>query len=195
MSESVLSGLKAGPPRLFLSDAELPRLRRLTQEDPLAREYFQMLRREGEAILNAPPVERVLQGWEPTYRFMLEESRKAVHRVYTLGLLYRLTGEERWGQRAVAEMLAAARFEDWNPPHWLDVAEMMNALATGYDWLYHYLTPAQRSEISAALLEKGLKEAERLIGAAILTRGMPRWMAGCGGRATRSTGTMSAIRA
>jgi hypothetical protein len=33
-------------------------------------------------------------------------------------------------------MLAAAAFSDWNPSHFLDVAEMTAALAIGYDWLY-----------------------------------------------------------
>ena len=87
-------------------------------------------------------------------------SRKAVQRIYTLALLYRLTSEQRWLDRALTEMLTAARMDDWNPAHWLDTAEMMNALATGYDWLYHALTPDQRGEIRQAIVEKGLREAE-----------------------------------
>ena len=161
MPDSIFSNLRAGHPRLFLTDEDLVRLRGVAHDDPLGRTYVELLRRQGEEILTLPPVERVFVGWDPNYMYMLLESRKVVHRVYTLGMLFRLTGEERWAARAVKEMLAVARFVDWHPAHWLDVAEMMNAVATGYDWLYHFMTPEQRAEISVALLEKGLREAER----------------------------------
>ena len=39
-------------------------------------------------------------------------------------------------------MLTAARFEDWNPSHFLDVAEMTFALAIGYDWHSEGKTPS-----------------------------------------------------
>jgi len=38
-------------------------------------------------------------------------------------------------------MLTAAAFPDWNPAHFLDVAEMSFAVAIGYDWLYSQLAP------------------------------------------------------
>ena len=56
---------------------------------------------------------------------------------------------------AVLEMKAVAAFPDWNPSHFLDVAEMTNALAIGYDWLYDDLTPTDRATIRAAIVEAG----------------------------------------
>ena len=53
-------------------------------------------------------------------------------------------------------MLSAARFEDWNPTHFLDVAEMTFALAIGYDWLHAQLEDAARNEIAAAIIQKGV---------------------------------------
>ena len=53
-------------------------------------------------------------------------------------------------------MLAAARFSDWNPSHFLDVAEMTFALAVGYDWLYDQLDRASRKEIRTAIVDKGV---------------------------------------
>ncbi|MEX1048569.1 MAG: heparinase II/III family protein [Akkermansiaceae bacterium] len=52
--------------------------------------------------------------------------------------------------------------KDWNPSHFLDVAEMATAVATGYDWLYPSLTPAQRQTYSQALIEKALKPAKHI---------------------------------
>ena len=53
-------------------------------------------------------------------------------------------------------MLAVAGFTDWNPSHFLDVAEMTFALAIGYDWLYHQLDEASRKTIRAAIIQKGV---------------------------------------
>lgn len=54
-------------------------------------------------------------------------------------------------------MLAAAAFADWNPSHFLDVAEMTAALGIGYDWLYEELSEEDRRGIREAIVEKGLK--------------------------------------
>jgi hypothetical protein len=54
-------------------------------------------------------------------------------------------------------MLAVAAFADWNPSHFLDVAEMSHALAIGYDWIYNYLTPSERKTIRQAIVEKGMR--------------------------------------
>ena len=77
----------------------------------------------------------------------------------TCATAYRLTGDARFAARAKLEMLTVAAFADWNPSHFLDIAEMSTALAFGYDWLYGYLTPAERATIRAALVEKGLSFA------------------------------------
>ena len=57
-------------------------------------------------------------------------------------------------------MLAVSRFRDWNPSHFLDVGEMVMALAIGYDWLYDYLKPEARGIIGDAIIEKGFDAAD-----------------------------------
>ena len=57
-----------------------------------------------------------------------------------------MTGDKRYALRAQKEMIAAAAFDDWNPSHFLDVAEMTTALAFGYDWLYDELDPQAREQ-------------------------------------------------
>ena len=71
-------------------------------------------------------------------------------------MAYHLTGDPRHAERCEQEMLAVARFSDWNPSHFLDVAEMTFALAIGYDWLYDQLGEASRDEIRKAIVEKGV---------------------------------------
>ena len=74
--------------------------------------------READLILTRPPIKRELQG-----RCLLGKSRISVQRVVTLSMAYHLTNDEKYMRRCNEEMLAAARFRDWNPSHFLDVAE------------------------------------------------------------------------
>src|SRR6476646_8484236 len=68
-----------------------------------------------------------------------------------------MDGDKQFAERARQEMLAAAGFDDWDPNHFLDVAEMTAALAIGYDWLFDTLSPEDRASIKTAIIEKGLK--------------------------------------
>lgn len=105
-----------------------------------------------DTMLGLPVNERVVVG-----RRLLATSRENLRRILFLGFAYRMTGEKRYSDRAEAEMLKAASFSDWNPSHFLDVAEMTAALAIGYDWLYPELSETSRRTIRTAILEKGLK--------------------------------------
>jgi hypothetical protein len=53
-------------------------------------------------------------------------------------------------------MLAVSAFADWNPSHFLDVAEMTMGVAIGYDWTYHFLSDKSKKIISNAILNNGI---------------------------------------
>lgn len=146
---------KAVPhPRILLLAGEEEVIKQATVAYPVLATVHQRIMDECNQMLSDPPVERVLEG-----RRMLGTSRKALHRIFYLSYAYRITNEEKYAQRAEQEMLAASRFTDWNPSHFLDVGEMVMALAIGYDWLYFYLSPETRHIISTAIVEKGFKAA------------------------------------
>jgi hypothetical protein len=148
----VLKGLRPGHPRLYVLDAGIAEVKGRLASDPLLKRWSLRLQRDAERMLSEPPVERKLIGPR-----LLDKSRTALRRVSTLAGLYRLDGDRRKAERARAEMLAVAAFSDWNPSHFLDVAEMTNALAIGYDWLYGFLSPDDRAIIHRAIVEKGLE--------------------------------------
>ena len=79
-----------------------------------------------------------------------------------MALAFRLSGEQKFAQGAIREMLVAASFRDWNPRHFLDTAEMTTALAIGYDWLYDDIPPADRQTIRQAMVEMGLEEGMKV---------------------------------
>ncbi len=52
-------------------------------------------------------------------------------------MAWKMDEDSRFLDRAVAELDAVCAFSDWNPSHFLDLAEMSLAVSIGYDWLYN----------------------------------------------------------
>lgn len=153
--DAVAAALRQVPsihPRLFADAAGFAALKESTAADSFARAALGRLLHDADQMLTLSPNTRKMEG-----RRLLGVSRSVLHRVSTLAMVYRLGGNPAHRDRCAAELLAAAAFTDWNPSHFLDVAEMSLALAVGYDWLYHDLDPATRNALAAALMEKGLR--------------------------------------
>jgi hypothetical protein len=138
-------------PRLLVTGGELTGLREGLHRDPARGSLANAVVGQAEAMLDLAPVTRTLTG-----RRLLGVSRQALKRVLTLAMAHHLTGDLRFARRAEEEMLAAAAFSDWNPSHFLDVAEMTLALAMGYDWLFHQLGEDSRRAIRRAIVDKGV---------------------------------------
>jgi hypothetical protein len=152
-----LETLRREHPRLFASSSDFARLKQIVGSDPLAARMFAAVRARADEIRKQPPVIHKLIGPR-----LLDQSRRALDRIQTLAMAYRIAGERVYLYRAIQEMRAAAAFPDWNPSHFLDTAEMTNALAIGYDWLYADLTPDDRAVIRRAIVEKGLDEGIKI---------------------------------
>lgn len=148
----MLESLRPGHPRLLFPEREWQRISALTTRDAETRREYERTVASAQKVLGEPPVERVLAGPR-----LLQQSRTALSRITLCAAVYRLGGDRRHAERALAEMRAAAAFKDWNPSHFLDVAEMTAALALGYDWLFDFLSPEDRRLIRQAIVEKGLQ--------------------------------------
>ncbi|MCL2640896.1 MAG: heparinase II/III family protein, partial [Phycisphaerales bacterium] len=74
-----------------------------------------------------------------------------LERTTALAFAYRMTGQKEYADAAIEEMLTVCRFKDWNPSHYLDVAEMATAVSLGYDWLYDVISDKAKIEIREAL--------------------------------------------
>jgi hypothetical protein len=139
-------------PRLLASAADFDRAATLIGDDDRATRWFDAIRSRADAILEDPPSEYEI----PDGKRLLAVSRQVLQRTLDLGTCYRLTGEDRYADRLWEELDAAAGFPDWNPSHFLDVAEMTAALAVGYDWGYDYWSRDQRRRIGDAIVDHGL---------------------------------------
>ncbi len=138
-------------PRILLLRGQEAALRQRLGADQTWATLNQALLTECDALLNVAPVERIKIG-----RRLLDKSRETLRRVFFLAYAWRMTHAEKYRQRAEQELLAVSAFSDWNPSHFLDVAEMTIAVAIGYDWLYNDLPETSRTIIRQAILKKGL---------------------------------------
>lgn len=141
-------------PRLLLPRGGEEQLLRQIGRDSLWTLLHTSILEEAGRMAALPPVTYRVEG-----RRLLATSREALRRILFLAYSCRMTGRSDYARRAEAEMLAAAAFPDWNPGHFLDVAEMVLGMAIGYDWLYDRLSPSSRRTIAAAIVKKGLEPA------------------------------------
>jgi hypothetical protein len=138
-------------PRILLLKGEESAIRKTIAADETWKKLDRFLTSECDKIIEKPPVERILIG-----RRLLDKSREALRRIFYLSYAFRMTSDVKYLERAGKEMLAVSSFSDWNPSHFLDVAEMTMAVSIGYDWLYSSLPESTRSTVRKAIIEKGL---------------------------------------
>src|SRR5260221_8698978 len=139
-------------PRILLFKGEENGLKKNISANATWSKVQQGILNESDNLTTVVPVQRIQIG-----RRLLDKSREALRRMFFLSYSYRITGNQKYAERGEKELLTIAGFSDWNPSHFLDVAEMTMAMAIGYDWLYDQLSPASRAAIKEAILKKGLE--------------------------------------
>jgi hypothetical protein len=177
-STNILTGLRPEHPRLILTAPDWAKLRAERGGTNDVARILTVAETNARALLDKPPVVYKKDG-----KRLLAVSREAMRRIELWSFAYRLTGEKNFLKRAEKEMLAVAAFSDWNPSHFLDVAEMTAGMALGYDWLFADLSPATRATVRRAILEKGLKPGIQLHGAG-WQRAVSNWNQVCFGGLT-----------
>ncbi len=140
-------------PRLILT----PKLehfiwQQLDNGDSLVIRGMELLVRSADSILNLEPLERQMTG-----KRLLGVSREAIGRLSTLSLAYRFQRNPLHLQKLEEELRAVCNFDNWNPSHFLDVAEMACAVALAIDWAGEWLSPEVDRLARNALVTKALK--------------------------------------
>jgi hypothetical protein len=151
LHERIEVGVQSTHPRLYRHSDDWSDLKAKIASDPALQKTYEFIQAKADLFLEMPVLERTLDGHR-----LLIVSRECFRRVTYLSLVYRISGEEKYLKRAEAEMRATAAFKDWNPYHFLDVAEMTAGLAIGYDWLYNDLSEETRTAVREAIVKKGL---------------------------------------
>lgn len=173
---SNLKTLKLEHPRLFLTDEKLNQLKELRKTDPILDKYINAVIATSNSLVTKPMLTRVLIGPR-----LLDVSRELLKRTTHLALAFRLTGDKKYLDAAVNNMKAVCNFTDWNPSHFLDVAEMTNGVAIGYDWLFNNMSNADRETIRDGIKIKGMAEYRKSYESSWWHKGDNNWNQVCNG--------------
>jgi hypothetical protein len=144
--------LRKSQPRLVLNAKIERNLKKKLKSDPVVQNMYEAIKLNANEIFEKPLLERIKTG-----RRLLSVSREMLYRVNMLGMVYRIDKEQKVLDRINEEVIAVCNFSDWNPSHFLDVAEMSMAVAFALDWTAGTLPKSTIDLARTALIEKGIK--------------------------------------
>ncbi len=177
MSVSYLKeNLSKRTPRLILNAAIEKQVRKKLKRDKVVQNLYQALLLNAEEIMKKPVAERIKIG-----RRLLSVSREVLYRMNVLGMVYRIDRNPAHLDRINQEVLAVCGFSDWNPSHYLDVAEMAMAIAIAIDWVGKDLPKSTVEMAKKALVEKGIKPSYNKKGNTGWVNGTNNWNQVCHG--------------
>lgn len=144
--------LRSSHPRLIYTPAIVEELKAKRQSDPVVQNLYAAIRLNADEICQQPLLTRKMTG-----RRLLSVSREMLYRVNMLGVIYLVEEDPAVLQRLNEELRAVCGFSDWNPSHFLDVAEMSLAVALALDWTDGTLPRSTVDLAKRALIKKGLQ--------------------------------------
>lgn len=146
----VAFAFSAPPAPILWSDADVARVNRQAQADPVLKGLIEWNQRLADRTLK--------QGVEtrPKGR-LLPTAWQISYKINSLATHYRLTKDKRYARRAITEMLAVANFPDWDPGNFLGTAETLMPMAIGLSWCRAEMSGDEERTIHNSIVTKGLQ--------------------------------------
>ncbi len=175
-TEYLKKNLRKSEPRLVLNSDLEKLVKSKLKTDPVLQNMYKAIQLNAEKIQKKPFLERKLEG-----RRLLSVSREMLYRANMLGMVYRIEKDRKILNRINDEVLAVINFSDWNPSHYLDVAEMSMAVALALDWTAGKLPKSTIENAKTALIEMGIKPSYNTKGNTGWVNGHNNWNQVCSG--------------
>ncbi|MGK7396953.1 MAG: heparinase II/III domain-containing protein [Candidatus Cyclobacteriaceae bacterium M3_2C_046] len=166
--------LQKESPRLVLNRKLESKLKKSIKNDPVVANVYQAIRLNARQIMSEPFLERKMEG-----RRLLSVSREMLYRINMLGMVYLIDKDQEVLERINNELLAVCRFADWNPSHFLDVAEMALAVALAIDWTKGDLPPSTETLAKESLIHKAIEPSYNEKGNTGWVNGTNNWNQVC----------------
>ncbi|WP_170766618.1 heparinase II/III domain-containing protein [Ruegeria lacuscaerulensis] len=152
-------------PEVILTEEVVQRIEAQRSEDPVFALKYKALIARANAHLQSPTVVELLQKEDGEIHQAFQGfGERPVERLTTLALAWRLTGDNRYAERTRTELLQLSDLETWHPENFLGLSRVSLAVSLGYSWISEALDPQDHQAIRSALVENGLKEADKIYG-------------------------------
>jgi hypothetical protein len=136
-------------PRLILTPDRVSVLQAAVAANPQAASFYAGTLAQGDYLLSVGPLPH-------PHPNSTGDARYALQRIYTLSILWALSGNATWAARAAQEALVVAAWPCFDVPcgeAQLNTGEALHALAMALDWLYDYLSAAEKAAIIECVAE------------------------------------------
>ncbi len=137
----VLSRLKAGHPRLFMTQDRMAQLKALAKKDTLLQKYISQVVAQADKMAKATTV---------------KNDREILDRMFTLGFAYHWTGEVVYAESAKKLLVDLCTRSEWDWFHFLGASEASLTAGVGYDIFYNYLDELTRKTVCHGIIKNGL---------------------------------------
>lgn len=175
MTEAYLNThLQRKSPKIILTPSFKKALKSKIKNRPEIGNYYQAIKLNADRIVGEPLLKRIKTG-----RRLLSVSREMLYRMGVLSMVYIIEENKDILDRINEELLAVCAFSDWNPSHYLDVAEMSLALAIAVDWVGEDLPKSTVEKVKENLIEKGIKPSYNKKGNTGWVNGTNNWNQVC----------------
>lgn len=168
--------LRKSHPRLVLTPSIERNLKKKINTDAVVKNYYAAMKLNAQQIQAMPLLTREMEG-----RRLLAVSREMLYRMTILSMVYRMEKNPAVLKRIDDEIKAVCNFSDWNPSHYLDVAEMSLAVAIAVDWAGEALSKTTVDLAKTSLIEKGIKPSYPQNGIPGWVNGTNNWNQVCNG--------------
>lgn len=146
----------AAHPRIYADEEQFDKYRELYKTDATFKEWADVIIAEADVYAD-PSTPFIDYEYQDAYRMQSIVHTKYQDRFTALGFAYQMTGDKKYVERAFKEFEMLATFPDINPSHIIDTGCMNEAVALGYDWMYHGYTAEQRAFIEEFVLTHCIK--------------------------------------
>ncbi|MBK8503761.1 MAG: heparinase II/III family protein [Saprospiraceae bacterium] len=174
--EYLKKNLRKKSPRLILTSDYRKDLREKVKSIPPVENYYAAIKLNAAKILDEPLLQRIQIG-----RRLLSVSREMLYRMGILSMVYSIENDEKFLRRINDELTAVCNFTDWNPSHYLDVAEMALAVALAIDWVGSDLPKSTVEICIDNLVKKGIEPSYNEKGNVGWINGSNNWNQVCHG--------------
>lgn len=150
-------------PEVLLTQEVVQRLKAQRHTDAKFDLKYKELIIKANAHLRSPTIVDILKKEQgEIHQAFAGFGERPVERLTTLAMAWRLTGDKRYAERTRMELLQLSNLDTWHPENFLGLSRVALAVSIAYSWINESLSPQDRQAIEMALIEKALKQADKI---------------------------------